>query len=57
MTSVPAQTVDLLIEGGIVITMDAERRVYNPGFVAVDRGKIAATGPMSACAYEGKERL
>ena len=57
MTSVPAKKVDLLIEGGIVITMDAERRVYNPGFVAVDQGKVAATGPMSACAYEGKERF
>ena len=57
MTSRPAKKVDLLIDGGIVITMDAERRVYNPGFVAVDQGKVVVTGSMSACAYEGRERF
>ncbi len=29
MTKQPSIPVDLLIEGGIVITMDAERRIYD----------------------------
>lgn len=35
---------DLLIEGGIVVTMDASRRIYHPGYVAIHEGKIAAVG-------------
>lgn len=52
-----AQEVDLLIEEGIVITMDAERRIYDPGFVAILDGKIAGVGSPNACTYVGKERL
>jgi 5-methylthioadenosine/S-adenosylhomocysteine deaminase len=42
----PAQeTVDLLITGGTVITMDAQRRVWNDGAVAVRADSIVAVGP------------
>ena len=51
------QEVDLLIEGGVVITMNAERLIYNTGFVAVDGGKVAGTGSTSACPYVGRERI
>jgi len=46
-----------LIEGGIVITMDAERRIYNPGYVAIRGGKIVGAGSGAACPYSVKERL
>jgi hypothetical protein len=49
--------VHLLIEGGIVITMDAERRIYDPGYVAIQGGKIVGTGKAAACPYSAKERL
>jgi cytosine/adenosine deaminase-related metal-dependent hydrolase len=37
--------VDLLVSGGIVVTMDPARRVLDDGAVAVDRGHIVAVGP------------
>ena len=49
--------VDLVIDGGVVISMDAQRRIFNPGYVAVDKGKIVAVGASSGCSYEGRERL
>jgi cytosine/adenosine deaminase-related metal-dependent hydrolase len=36
---------DLLIRGGVVITMDAERRVIADGAVAIRDGRIVAVGP------------
>ena len=57
MTEQSTQEVDLLVEGGIVITMDAERRIYDPGFVAIHGGKIAGIGSPTDCPYAGKERL
>ena len=36
--------VDLLITGGAVVTMDAERRLYENGFVAVRGDRIVAVG-------------
>ena len=35
----------LLIRGGLVITMDSERRILNPGDIAVRGARIAAIGP------------
>jgi 5-methylthioadenosine/S-adenosylhomocysteine deaminase len=37
--------VDLLIEGGIVVTMDPDWRVLEDGAVAIDQGCIVAVGP------------
>lgn len=39
------QEVDLLVEGGLVVTLDAERRVIADGAVAVAGDRIAAVGP------------
>lgn len=36
---------DLLIRGGVAITMDAQRRVIPDAAVAVSQGRIAAVGP------------
>jgi cytosine/adenosine deaminase-related metal-dependent hydrolase len=36
---------DLLIRGGVVITMDATRRVLDDGAVAITGGRITAVGP------------
>ena len=49
--------VHCFIEGGIVITMDAERRIYDPGYVAIQGGKIVGTGNAAACPYSAKGRL
>ena len=49
--------VDVLIDGGVVISMDDQRRIFNPGYVAVDKGKIVAVGPSSQGSQEGRERL
>ena len=49
--------VDLLIDGGVVISMDAQRRIFNPGYVAVDEGKIVAVGPSGECLHEGREKI
>ena len=46
----PAQPVDLLLVGGIVVTMDARRRLLNPGAVAVRGNQIVAVGPRDAVA-------
>ncbi|HEY3059344.1 MAG TPA: amidohydrolase family protein [Chloroflexota bacterium] len=38
-------TADLLVHGGIVVTMDAERRVFADGAIAVRDGAIVDIGP------------
>lgn len=49
--------VDLVINGGWVITVDEERRVFRDGFVAVDGGKIVAVGQRRDLAnkYRGRK--
>lgn len=36
---------DLLVTGGAVVTVDDERRVFNPGAVAISGDRIVAVGP------------
>jgi 5-methylthioadenosine/S-adenosylhomocysteine deaminase len=50
------QHVDTLIHG-MIITMDAERRVLTDGFLAIDQGRIVATGQRNECPYTAKEIL
>ena len=40
----PLTHVDLVVYGGIVITMDKERNIYDPGFIAINEGKIVSVG-------------
>lgn len=49
--------VDLLIEGGVVITMDPTWHVYDPGYVAIKGSKIIDLGAKTSCSYSAKERL
>jgi 5-methylthioadenosine/S-adenosylhomocysteine deaminase len=46
-----AVTVDLLITGGTIVTMDPDRRVVEDGFLAVNGDTIVSIGPSSAMAY------
>ncbi|HET7838293.1 MAG TPA: amidohydrolase [Rectinemataceae bacterium] len=41
----------LLIEGCAVLTMDAEYRIFDPGFVAVRDGAIVGLGPAAEAAH------
>jgi 5-methylthioadenosine/S-adenosylhomocysteine deaminase len=41
----PTQPVDIVVANGIVITLDSERRVINPGSVAIRGNTIVAVGP------------
>ena len=45
-TTIPAQkkSVDLIIQNGTVVTMDANRRIIENGAVAVSKGEIVAVG-------------
>jgi 5-methylthioadenosine/S-adenosylhomocysteine deaminase len=37
--------VDVLVSGGLVVTMDPERRLLDPGAVAIEGNRIVAVGP------------
>ena len=53
-------TCDILIEGAAVVTVDPEWRVFEPGYVAVDGGRIAGVGPSGgpeARAWEPRRRI
>lgn len=53
-----APAVDLLVQNGIVLTMDAGYGIYQPGFVAIKGRRIEAVGPMSdASRFAGAETL
>lgn len=56
MKEQPSQILDLLIEGGMVLTMDAGRRIYYPGWVAAKDGMIVGVGH-SASPFDAKERF
>lgn len=53
------QMVDLFIEGGTVISVDAARRVISGGAVAVDGGRIVEVGHVSdlASRYRGRRSI
>jgi cytosine/adenosine deaminase-related metal-dependent hydrolase len=40
------EQVDLIVEGGVVVTIDPQHRVINDGAVAVFGDSIVAVGPM-----------
>jgi 5-methylthioadenosine/S-adenosylhomocysteine deaminase len=46
-TPVKKETVDLLVTGGTVVTVDEKFSVFSPGAVAVRKGEIVAVGPAS----------
>lgn len=48
--------IDLLITGGTLVTMDAQRRVIANGAVAIDRGRIVDAGPADAFKHLGARR-
>ncbi|MGH9838805.1 MAG: amidohydrolase [Blastocatellia bacterium] len=55
-----AEDVDLLITGGAVVTMDAERHLYETGFVAIRDDRIVAVGdaaPANTVRYRAKQTI
>lgn len=46
-----AEPLDLLIRGGLVLTMNPQREVYLAGYVAVRDGRIVAVGRDDECPY------
>lgn len=53
----PPATVDTLIRDAYVVTMDAQRRVFTNGYVAFDKGRVVAVGPMAECEIAAREVL
>lgn len=51
------QPVDLLIRGGLTLTIDSERRVFPNGYVAVADGKIVDVGDNADCRVTARETL
>jgi len=52
-----ARQVDTLIAGGITISMDKDRQIYNPGYVAIKDGTIVGVGSASACPFEAEDTI
>jgi len=42
--------IDLLLKGGVVVTMDAQWRVFDAGAVAISAGRIVEVGPLEEVA-------
>jgi 5-methylthioadenosine/S-adenosylhomocysteine deaminase len=53
------QTVDLLVLGGTIVTMDGTRRVIDDGGIAVTNGRIVAIGPRAEIerSYTSRQRV
>src|ERR1041385_1248450 len=53
------QSVDLLVLGGTVVTMDQTRRVIDDGGIAVSQGRIVAVGPRAEIEsrYTSRQRV
>jgi 5-methylthioadenosine/S-adenosylhomocysteine deaminase len=53
------EPVDLLITGGIVVTVDEKFTVFSPGAVAIRKGAIVAVGPAAdiGAKYAARERF
>ena len=49
-------TVDVVIAGGVVVTMDADRHVYENGAVAIEDERIVAVGPTEEVTAETDAR-
>ena len=47
----------LLVRGGTVLTMDPDRRVLDPGYVAVRGSEIIGVGPDDECPYPDAVRV
>ena len=56
MSKRPVTPVDLLIEGGIVLTMDPQRRIYAPGHIGIRDGRIVDVS-RSASDFSARERI
>jgi len=56
MNGSPRQ-IDLLIQGGIILCMDAERRVLEGHCIAIDKGRILEICPDSADKYQPKQSI
>jgi len=50
-------TPSLLVRDARVVTMDADRRVLSPGYVAVADDRIIGVGPQAECPYDRAERV
>src|SRR5678815_3891243 len=53
------QSVDLLVVGGTIVTMDQTRRVIDDGGIAVSGGRIVAIGPRADIEgrYSSRQRV
>jgi 5-methylthioadenosine/S-adenosylhomocysteine deaminase len=51
--------ISLLVDGGIVVSVDAAHHVFNPGAVAIDGSEIVAVGPTReiAARFRATERI
>jgi cytosine/adenosine deaminase-related metal-dependent hydrolase len=47
----------LLITGGTVVTVDPDRRVLSPGYVAVTDDRIVGVGPLDECPFTDADRV